>query len=63
MPRFTYIGRVPLEDGEGISAMAVWALMGKECIAIATDRGHMLVLRVNEDGSVDVAGPLEFTPQ
>ena len=53
---------LPLQDGEGVSAMTVWEAMGRTIIVLATTQGRMYLIRVDPDNALSFAGPLEFIP-
>lgn len=62
MSNFGWLAQLPLDGFETVAAMTVWTALGKNCIVIATDLGRMFVLRINDTGQMDIAGPLEFAP-
>ena len=62
MTAFNPLCVLPLQDGEGVSAMTVWEAMGRNIIVLATTQGRMYLIRIDPDNALSFAGPLEFVP-
>lgn len=59
--KFEPICRLPIAEGDTVTALAVWEALGQQCIAVAT-REQMFILKI-AGADVEFAGPLEFTMQ